>query len=100
MARLASVLAALALLCACTSVWAIRGFQIKVEPKAEDCFYRDFEAGTKVDFEWHVIDGGLLDVDIRVRTLTCPCLAAPAWPLLHFGPIELLVIGKIVDSLR
>lgn len=42
-------------------------FQVKVEPKAEDCFYRDYDAGAKVDFEWRVLDGGLLDIDVRVR---------------------------------
>lgn len=43
-------------------------FQIKVEPKSEDCFYRDYDVGTKVEFEWQVLDGGLLDIDVRVRS--------------------------------
>uniref|UniRef100_A0A6B2LHT3 GOLD domain-containing protein n=1 Tax=Arcella intermedia TaxID=1963864 RepID=A0A6B2LHT3_9EUKA len=38
----------------------------KLEPKVEDCFYEDFVANTKVDVEWSVLDGGLLDVDIRI----------------------------------
>jgi len=39
---------------------------IKVEPKSEECFYDDFPANTQVEAEWAVLDGGLLDIDIRV----------------------------------
>jgi len=49
------------------SAMAAKGFQLKVEPKTEDCFYRDFNQGAKIEFEWRVLDGGLLDVDVRVR---------------------------------
>lgn len=41
-------------------------FMIKVEPRTEDCFYEDLKAGDKVTYEFHVVDGGLLDVEIRV----------------------------------
>jgi len=41
-------------------------FQVKIEPKGEECFYRDYEAGAKVEVEWQVLDGGLLDIDVRV----------------------------------
>ncbi len=50
------------------TVAANRHFQIKVEPKSEDCFYMDYDVGVKVEFEWQVLDGGLLDVDVRVRS--------------------------------
>lgn len=50
----------------CLGAWASTGFQLKVEPKTEDCFYKDFNQGSRVDFEWHVLDGGLLDVDVKV----------------------------------
>jgi hypothetical protein len=39
---------------------------IKVEPAVEDCFYEDVKRGVTVDFEYHVIEGGLLDIDIKV----------------------------------
>jgi hypothetical protein len=42
-------------------------FMIKVEPRSEDCFYEDLVAGQTVLYEWHVVDGGLLDIEIRVR---------------------------------
>jgi len=38
----------------------------KVEPKTEDCFYENYPANTKVDVEWAVLDGGLLDIEIRI----------------------------------
>jgi len=38
----------------------------KVEPKSEDCFYEDYPANTKVEIEWSVLDGGLLDIDFRI----------------------------------
>eukprot|EP01126_Amoeba_proteus_P066216 TRINITY_DN9534_c0_g4_i3.p1 TRINITY_DN9534_c0_g4~~TRINITY_DN9534_c0_g4_i3.p1 ORF type:complete len:202 (-),score=25.02 TRINITY_DN9534_c0_g4_i3:56-661(-) len=41
-------------------------YMIKVEPKSEDCFYEDLEKGDSVRFEHHVVDGGLLDVEIRL----------------------------------
>jgi len=40
---------------------------LKVEPKAEECFYEDMDRGVDVVFEWSVIDGGLLDIEIRVK---------------------------------
>ncbi len=39
---------------------------LKIEPKEEQCFYEDVNKGDHVRFEYHVIDGGLLDIDIRV----------------------------------
>lgn len=42
-------------------------FMVKVEPRAEDCFYEDVNVGDTVTYEYHVVDGGLLDVEIRVR---------------------------------
>jgi len=39
---------------------------IKVEPKSEDCFYEDFQRGTAVDLTYAVLEGGLLDVEVRV----------------------------------
>lgn len=44
-------------------------FMIKVEPRSEDCFYQDVKAGDTVSYEYHVVDGGLLDVEIRVSRL-------------------------------
>eukprot|EP01126_Amoeba_proteus_P016645 TRINITY_DN1776_c0_g1_i1.p1 TRINITY_DN1776_c0_g1~~TRINITY_DN1776_c0_g1_i1.p1 ORF type:complete len:133 (-),score=10.63 TRINITY_DN1776_c0_g1_i1:304-702(-) len=41
-------------------------FMIKVEPRSEDCFYEDLNKGDSVRFELHVVDGGLLDVEIRL----------------------------------
>jgi len=38
----------------------------KVEPKTEDCFYENYPANAKVDLEWAVLDGGLLDIEVRV----------------------------------
>jgi hypothetical protein len=42
---------------------------MKVEPKSEECFYEDLQNGQLVEFDYHVIDGGLLDVDIRVCSM-------------------------------
>jgi len=39
---------------------------VKVEPKQEDCFYEDYPRGTQIDFTYAVLEGGLLDIEVRV----------------------------------
>lgn len=40
---------------------------MKVEPKTEECFSENLAAGDDVEARWGVLDGGLLDIDVRVR---------------------------------
>jgi len=39
---------------------------LKVEPKSEDCFYEDYQRGSNVDLTYAVLEGGLLDIEVRV----------------------------------
>lgn len=39
---------------------------IKVEPKGEECFYEEAKKNDDLTVKWNVIDGGLLDIEVRV----------------------------------
>jgi len=41
-------------------------YTLKVEPQTEECFYEDLKEGSNVNFEYHVFEGGLLDIDVKV----------------------------------
>jgi len=42
-------------------------YTLKVEPLAENCFYEEVkEDGTNIHFDYHVYEGGLLDIDVKV----------------------------------
>jgi len=56
---------------------------MKVEPKTEECFTENLTVGDDVDIRWGVQDGGLLDIDVRVRSL--PILL----PVLSFSALRL-----------
>lgn len=45
------------------------GLTMKVEPKMEECFSENLNVGDDVEVRWGVQDGGLLDIDVRVRFL-------------------------------
>jgi hypothetical protein len=67
----ATMLARLAVLSLLLAVCAFFADQaaaltIQVEPKAEECFYADLLPGKNFKFEFEVIRGGLLDVNLRV----------------------------------
>lgn len=47
-------------------VYSVSCMTIKVEPKSEECFYEDMKNGEELFVKWNVIDGGLLDIDVRV----------------------------------
>jgi TFIIF-interacting CTD phosphatase-like protein len=55
-----------AVLVACLVVSAM-GLTMKVEPKTEECFSENLNIGDDVEVRWGVQDGGLLDIDVRVR---------------------------------
>ncbi|MCL4420060.1 emp24/gp25L/p24 family protein [Patescibacteria group bacterium] len=45
-------------------------YTLKVEPNAENCFYEEVrEDGTVVNFDYHVYEGGLLDILVKVLLL-------------------------------
>ena len=59
---------------------------MKVEPKNEECFSENLAVGDDVEIRWGVLDGGLLDIDVRVRISMTPYLShAPR----HFGSASL-----------
>jgi hypothetical protein len=62
MARLLAIVYILAI------VSSAFGVTIKVEPKSEECFHEDLEQGVEFEVLWNVIDGGLLDVEYKVRS--------------------------------
>eukprot|EP01126_Amoeba_proteus_P007262 TRINITY_DN12599_c0_g1_i1.p1 TRINITY_DN12599_c0_g1~~TRINITY_DN12599_c0_g1_i1.p1 ORF type:complete len:159 (+),score=15.76 TRINITY_DN12599_c0_g1_i1:110-586(+) len=41
-------------------------YAIIVEPQNEECFYEDLEKGDMVRYEYHVVDGESLDIEIRL----------------------------------
>lgn len=57
-----SVVSVLALFLYCTNA-----LTIKVEPKAEECFYEYLEQTQQTELTYNVVDGGLLDIELRVR---------------------------------
>eukprot|EP01126_Amoeba_proteus_P022873 TRINITY_DN2301_c1_g1_i4.p1 TRINITY_DN2301_c1_g1~~TRINITY_DN2301_c1_g1_i4.p1 ORF type:complete len:205 (-),score=23.33 TRINITY_DN2301_c1_g1_i4:98-712(-) len=41
-------------------------FSMEVAPRSEECIYEDLEKGDAVEYEHHVISGGMLDISIRL----------------------------------
>jgi hypothetical protein len=62
MVRSLAVLALVAVL-----VVGSMGLTMKVEPKTEECFSENLLQGDDVEVRWGVQDGGLLDIEVRVR---------------------------------
>lgn len=46
---------------------------MKIEPKVEECFSENLAAGDDVEVRWGVQDGGLLDIEVKVRF----CFSSP-----------------------
>lgn len=45
-------------------------YTLKVEPHSENCFYEEIKQdGTIVNFDYHVYEGGLLDIQVKVLSL-------------------------------
>jgi len=42
---------------------------VKVEPKSEECFHEEVEENTSIEIIYDVIDGGLLDIEVKVRPI-------------------------------
>lgn len=59
-----SLIACILVACLVVSAAALT---MKVEPKTEECFSENLVAGDDVEVRWGVQDGGLLDIDVRVR---------------------------------
>ncbi len=44
----------------------VQGFAILIDAHAEDCFYENVRAGTKMSLTFQVAEGGFLDIDVSV----------------------------------
>lgn len=66
-----SLIVGLLVVCLATSAF---GLTMKVEPKTEECFTENLGVGEDVEARWGVQDGGLLDIDVRVRGLRGICV--------------------------
>eukprot|EP01095_Lingulamoeba_sp_RSL-Kostka_P005597 TRINITY_DN16_c0_g1_i1.p1 TRINITY_DN16_c0_g1~~TRINITY_DN16_c0_g1_i1.p1 ORF type:complete len:221 (+),score=67.93 TRINITY_DN16_c0_g1_i1:55-717(+) len=44
-----------------------RALTLQVEPKSQECFYKDFDIGKDVKVSYSVVRGGLLDINFRVK---------------------------------
>lgn len=58
-----SIISFLILSCLFCSIFCVT---VKVEPKGEECFYEETKKNDDLTVKWNVIDGGLLDIDVRV----------------------------------
>lgn len=67
-----SLIVGLLVVCLATSAF---GLTMKVEPKTEECFTENLVVGDDVEARWGVQDGGLLDIDVRVRAFRDICVA-------------------------
>ena len=43
------------------------GFFATIEPHEEECFYERAQQGSKMGLTFEVIEGGFLDIDVKVR---------------------------------
>ena len=50
-------------------LYGVSAFTMKIEPKAEECFYHLVQPFTDVAVEFSVIEGGLLDIELRVYSV-------------------------------
>ncbi len=50
-------------------IWATpaMGFTLEVGPKEQECFYEDAHPGIMINIQFQVLQGGLQDIDIKVR---------------------------------
>lgn len=53
------------LVCLCPSV---RGYFTNVDAHAEECFFDKVSSGMKMGLTFEVVEGGFLDIDVKVRT--------------------------------
>lgn len=44
------------------------GFFATIEPHEEECFYERAQQGSKMGLTFEVIEGGFLDIDVKVRS--------------------------------
>jgi hypothetical protein len=54
------------------SILASDHYTFLVEAQSENCFYENIKEGTLVNFDHHVYEGGLLDIEIKVFILSYP----------------------------
>lgn len=45
------------------------GFFAVIEPHEEECFYERAQQGSKMGLIFEVIEGGFLDIDVKVRDI-------------------------------
>lgn len=46
------------------------GYYVLVDAHSDECFYEKLTSGTKLLLTYEVIEGGFLDIDVKVRNLT------------------------------
>ncbi|XXQ33693.1 GOLD domain-containing protein [Plasmodiophora brassicae] len=77
MAATAHLIARVFVLCVVAGVgraqsWSWSALTLQVEPKAEECFYEEFEQGAKLEMDYEVIRGGLLDIRLVISGPSTP----------------------------
>lgn len=53
----------------CSQVY---GYFVSVDAHAEECFFDRVSSGMKMSLTFEVVDGGFLDIDVKVRSSTSP----------------------------
>lgn len=46
---------------------SVSGYIIEIAPKAQECFSEDMARGDKMSASYEVINGGMLDINVKVR---------------------------------
>lgn len=56
------------LVAALLSIQRSRAYYVTVEAHSEECFYEKLTSGTKLLLTFEVVQGGSLDIDVKVET--------------------------------